>query len=80
MAIADITIREELRPAVVEHKVPVNDEDGFVIHMEVTESRAWVHTVRLAAQGRFVVEYEDGTCDVVEPQRVRFTDGIIEED
>lgn len=76
----DITIREELRPAIVTHKRPVVDEDGFTTCMEVTEDRAWVHTVRLAAQGRFVVEYEDGRCDVVEPQNVRFIDGISEED
>lgn len=71
----DIIIREELRPAIVAHKTPVVDEDGFTTCMEVTEEAALVHTVRLAAQGRFVVEYRDGTCDVVEPQHVRFTDG-----
>lgn len=71
----DIIIREELRPALVAHKTPVVDEDGFTTCMEVTEEPALVHTVRLAAQGRFVVEYRDGTCDVVDPQSVRFTDG-----
>lgn len=80
MAIADITIREELRPAVVTHKRPVLDEDGFTTYMEVTEEPAMVHTVRLAAQGRFVVEYQDGRCGAVEPQNVRFTDGIRDED
>ena len=35
----DIIIREELRPAVVSHKTPVVDEDGFTTCMEVTRRR-----------------------------------------
>lgn len=75
----DIVIREELRPAVVTHRSPVIDEDGFQNYVEVTEERAFVHTARLAAQGRFVVEYEDGRCDVAEPRDVRFTDNVRED-
>lgn len=76
----DITIREELRPAEVTGKRPVLDEDGYQTHVEVVREFAWVHTVRLAAQGRFVVEYEDGTCAVVEPSSVRFLDRADEEE
>lgn len=71
---ASIYIREELRPAIVESKRPVCDEDGYQIYQEVVHRPVNVHTTRLAPQGRFVVEFEDGTCDVVEPQAVQFVD------
>ena len=71
---ASIYIREELRPAIVEFKRPVCDEDGYQTHQEVVHLPVSVHTSRLAPQGRFVVEFEDGTCDVVEPQAVQFVD------
>lgn len=71
---ASIYIREELRPAIVEVKRPVYDEDGYQTHQEVVHRPVTVHTIRLAPQGKFVVEFEDGTCDTVDPQAVQFLD------
>ena len=69
-----IYIREETRPAIVEFKRPVYDEDGYQTHAEIAHVPAFVHTARMAPQGKFVVEFEDGTCDVVEPKAVTFVD------
>ena len=45
---ASIYIREELRPAIVEFKRPVCDEDGYQMYQEVVHRPANVHTTRLA--------------------------------
>lgn len=69
----ELTMTDELRPAKVTRKVPELDEDGYQTAMKVVEDDALIH--RETYRGRFVAEFSDGSCEVVEPQDVRFIDG-----
>lgn len=73
MASMEMTVTDELRPATVTHRVPVMGDDGYCKAMAVREDRALIH--RETYRGRFVAEYEDGSCEAVEPESVRFLDG-----
>lgn len=72
MAGLTITMREEVRPALLQ--VWEFDDDG---NAEPTDEwvKAFVHTLHTSKDGDFIVEYEDGTCGYAAPEATRFLDG-----
>lgn len=71
----EVTVREELRPALLQVIDRWrNDGDGTFIPYETHDERVLVHAVLGSGTGFVTVEFEDGHIERVNLDRVRFLD------